>query len=126
MDERRDRYLPHPQGRRSALLYVGLFCAASMLPLILALRRRSPVGHAETVAHAAAGTAGQSTVSPPRLQAILSFAALPVWVNHDLASTAFCGKRVGSYWPTVFKTGKTPDGIHVLPDPINLMDMIKD
>jgi hypothetical protein len=57
---------------------------------------------------------------------IHNFAALPVWINHDLAATAFGGKRVGSYWTTVFKTGKTPDGIQVLAQPINLMEMIKD
>jgi hypothetical protein len=53
---------------------------------------------------------------------VRNFAALPVWVNHDLAATAFGGKGVGS---TVFKTGKTPDGIQVLTQPVDLMDMIK-
>lgn len=55
-----------------------------------------------------------------------NFANLPVWINPEFAATAFGGKRVGSYWPTVFKTGKTVDGTIVLAQPLNLMEMIKD
>jgi hypothetical protein len=62
-----------------------------------------------------------------RLRAFVrNFAAMAVWVNRELAVTAFGGKRVASYWQTVFKTGKTPDGSQVLPEPINLTEMIKD
>lgn len=62
-----------------------------------------------------------------RLRAFIhNFAAMAVWANPALAETAFGGKRVASYWQTVFKTGKTPDNSQVLPEPISLTEMIKD
>lgn len=87
------QYLAQSQGWRAAMLYVGLFCAASMLPLILALRRPSPVGHAETIAHAAAGLAPRMTVSPTALMAILSFAAIACCVAMSMPQVhivAYC------------------------------------
>lgn len=62
-----------------------------------------------------------------RLRTFVSnFAALPVWVNHELASTAFGGKRLSSYWTGVFMTGKSPDGMQILAAPLDLMKMIQD
>jgi len=51
---------------------------------------------------------------------------LPLWVNRDLASTAFGGKQNYDFWQHVFTTGMTPQGQQVLPEPLNLMEMIKD
>lgn len=50
---------------------------------------------------------------------------MPVWVNKDLASSAFGGKRTYLFWQTIFETGKTPQNQPILPQPIDLTDMIK-
>lgn len=57
---------------------------------------------------------------------VRNFADLPVWVNHELASTSFGGKRLSAYWTTVFISGKTPDGMQVLAGPLDLMKMIQE
>ena len=51
---------------------------------------------------------------------------LPIWVNKELSNTVFGGKQNYEYWQTIFETGKTPQGFQVLPNPINLMEMIKE
>ena len=56
---------------------------------------------------------------------IESLARMPVWVNHDLSVTVFSGKRNYDFWQSIFSAGNTPDGTHVLPRGINLMDMIQ-
>ena len=50
---------------------------------------------------------------------------LPLWVNRDLSETVFGGKQNNSFWKTVFETGRTPQGMQVLAQPINLIEMIK-
>jgi MFS family permease len=70
------QYLSQDWGWRGALLSTGLFCATAMLLLSLALRRPSPVGHADTVAHAATKPARHVNMSPAALQALLAFAAV--------------------------------------------------
>ena len=50
---------------------------------------------------------------------------LPLWVNRDLSETVFGGKQNNSVWQTVFETGRSPQGVQVLPKGINLVDMIK-
>jgi len=57
---------------------------------------------------------------------VKNFADLPMWVNHDLANTAFGGRQRSSYWAEVFRTGKSPDGMPMLASPLDLMAMIKD
>lgn len=54
-----------------------------------------------------------------------SLVALPLWVNTDLSDTVFGGKQVNSFWKTVFETGRTPQGMTILTQPINLIDMIR-
>jgi hypothetical protein len=54
-----------------------------------------------------------------------SLVALPLWVNRDLSETVFGGKQNNSFWKTVFETGRTPQGMQVLAQPINLIEMIK-
>ena len=56
---------------------------------------------------------------------IQSLMALPVWVNRDLAGSMFGSKRNNDYWQSIFETGTTPGGIQVMPEGINLMEMIK-
>jgi hypothetical protein len=50
---------------------------------------------------------------------------LPVWVNRELSLTVFGGKPPHNYWESIFQTGKTPQGIKVLAEPINLITMIQ-
>ncbi len=57
---------------------------------------------------------------------IRNFRDLPIWVDKELSSTVFGGKQNYEYWQTIFETGKTPQGLSVLPEPINLMEMIKE
>src|SRR5262245_5564072 len=61
------------RGWRPTMFGVGLFCAVTMLPLTLALRRRAPVEHGST---AAAARSSRSRISPGRLQALLMVAGL--------------------------------------------------
>jgi hypothetical protein len=56
---------------------------------------------------------------------VRNLAALPFWVNRDLSATAFGGKQVNNYWQTVFESGKTPQGVQVLAQPLNLIELIK-
>lgn len=49
---------------------------------------------------------------------------MPVWINRDLSNTAFGGKQTYAFWKQVFTTGKSLQGVQVLPEPLNLMAMI--
>jgi MFS family permease len=64
------------RGWRATMVGVGVFCLLTMLPLTLALRRRSPVGHGPAVAAGATGGIGLARVSPERLQVLLMVAGL--------------------------------------------------
>ena len=70
------QYLSQDMGWRGALLVTGLSCSAAMLLLSLALRRPSPVGHADTIAHAAERPVGKVRASPAMLQMLLMFASI--------------------------------------------------
>jgi MFS family permease len=63
-------------GWRPTMVGVGLFCAVTMLPLTVALRRRAPVAHAPVSAPAVVPRVGRAPVSPGRLQALLMVAGL--------------------------------------------------
>ena len=54
-----------------------------------------------------------------------NLAALPLWVNHELAGTVFGGRQSADFWKTVFQSAKTPDGRQVLAAPLDLMQMIQ-
>ncbi len=54
-----------------------------------------------------------------------NLAAMPVWVNLELSESVFGGKQNANYWKAVFTTGKTPQGMQVLADPVNLIKMIQ-
>lgn len=57
---------------------------------------------------------------------VANLAKLPVWVNRELAATAFGGKQTYAFWQTVFETGRTPQGQQVLAAPLNWMELIKE
>ena len=57
---------------------------------------------------------------------VRNLAKMPVWINKDLSSSAFGGKRTYDFWMTIFETGKTPQGQQILTGPIDLNDMIKE
>ena len=56
---------------------------------------------------------------------IRNLSNLPLWVSKELSETVFGGKNNNNFWQTVFETGKTPQGLAVLVQPLNLIDMIK-
>jgi MFS family permease len=64
------------RGWRPTMVGVGVFCALTMLPLTLALRRRSPVAPAVVPTAAAAAGAVRPRISAGRLQALLMVAGL--------------------------------------------------
>lgn len=57
---------------------------------------------------------------------IINMSNLPIWINNEVSSIVFGGKQVNDYWQTIFETGKTPQGLTVLVQPIDLMEMIKE
>ena len=56
---------------------------------------------------------------------IVNLSNLPLWKDKSMANTHFSGKKNYDFWKTVFQTGKTPDGVPVLANPINYIEMIK-
>lgn len=54
-----------------------------------------------------------------------NLSAMPLWVNTDMSETIFGGKQNNGFWKTVFETGRTPQGMTVLAQPLNLIEMIK-
>jgi len=44
--------------------------------------------------------------------------------NLESFARCFTGKQVSSFWSAIFSTGRTPQGMQVLPKPINLNGMI--
>ncbi len=51
---------------------------------------------------------------------------LKIWVDREMSKTVFSGKQNNQYWQMVFENGTTPQGLKVLSEPINLMEMIKE
>lgn len=56
---------------------------------------------------------------------LVRLAALPCWVNLDLADSAF-SRQKNSYWEAVFDTGRAPDGQQILAKGLDLNEMISD
>lgn len=50
---------------------------------------------------------------------------LPCWIDRQLSTTVFGAKQNRDYWMTVFYTGKSPSGVPVLAQPIDLNRMIQ-
>lgn len=57
---------------------------------------------------------------------IRNLSNMPVWINKSLSSTVFGGKQNYEYWRIIFETGKSPQGIQVLPKQINLIELVKE
>lgn len=55
----------------------------------------------------------------------INLADLPLWKNNSFSTTVFGSKQNSGYWTEIFGTGKSPQGIKVLAEPINLMEMQK-
>ncbi len=56
---------------------------------------------------------------------IRNLSDLPLWKNNELSSTVFGGKQNYQYWQSIFITGDSPQGVHVISEPINLMKLQK-
>jgi MFS family permease len=82
-------------GWRHTFLGLGLFCATTMLPLALALRRKPPI-HEDSgpAASAAAAAQGALGLSPAALQTLLSIAGVACCVAMSMPQVhivAYCG-----------------------------------
>ncbi len=64
------------RGWRATLIGIGVFCSLTMLPLIIALRHRSPVSRVPVAKAIVATEAGRRQVAPGRLQALLMVAGV--------------------------------------------------
>lgn len=56
---------------------------------------------------------------------LTSLSELPMWKDRSMASTHFSGKKPTAFWTSVFNTGKTPEGVQVLTQGIDYINMIK-
>jgi MFS family permease len=81
-------------GWRQTHIAIGLVCLVTMLPLTLALRRRSPAGHATATARVVQDTHVSLGVSPRVLQTLLVIAGLACCVAMSMPQVhivAYCG-----------------------------------
>lgn len=56
---------------------------------------------------------------------ISNLSLLPLWTNNELSSTVFGGKQNYQFWHTIFTTGSSPQGVAVLANPVNLVELQK-
>ena len=56
---------------------------------------------------------------------VVALKKLPVWVNRDMATSVFGGKRTNDFWKQIFEEGQTPDGQKVLGQRLDLIKMIQ-
>lgn len=68
-------YLVHDVGWRETHQIIAIFCVATVVPMALTLRRRSPIGHAPAPV-VARGRNGRAPLPSPVLQALLIIAGL--------------------------------------------------
>jgi len=81
-------------GWRQTHIAIGFVCLVTMLPLTLALRRRSPAGHATATARVVQDTHVSLGVSPRALQTLLVIAGLACCVAMAMPQVhivAYCG-----------------------------------
>ena len=82
------------EGWRATHIGVGIFCAVSMLPLSLVLRRRTPIKHGAAPLSVLAREAGRAAMSPGVLQGLLVVAGLACCVAMSMPQVhivAYCG-----------------------------------
>jgi hypothetical protein len=51
---------------------------------------------------------------------------LSIWKNKELSSTAFSGKQNYDYWQLIFETGKSPQGFQIMPQGLDLDELLKE
>ena len=56
---------------------------------------------------------------------IKNLSLLPLWTNNTLSSTVFGGKQNYQFWHTIFTSGSSPQGVQVLAQPLNLLELQK-
>lgn len=56
---------------------------------------------------------------------VKNLSLLPLWTNNTLSSTVFGGKQIYQFWHTIFTTGSSPQGVKVLAQPLNLLELQK-
>ena len=81
-------------GWRQAYMIVGVFCVVTMLPLVLALRRRPAVHALDQMGAAAASARGSLGISPNTMTALLWVAGLACCVAMSMPQVhivAYCG-----------------------------------
>ncbi|MCC6471687.1 MAG: MFS transporter, partial [Alphaproteobacteria bacterium] len=81
-------------GWRQTMVGVAIFCALTMLPLTLALRRPSPVARGAAAPLPMPDAGGRTPVSPAVLQALLSLAGVACCVAMSMPQVhivAYCG-----------------------------------
>ena len=54
---------------------------------------------------------------------IKNLTLLPLWTNNTLSSTVFGGKQNYQFWHTIFTSGSSPQGVKVLAQPLNLIEL---
>ena len=54
-----------------------------------------------------------------------ALARLSLWTNRDLAGSVFGGKRNYDYWQAIFESGRATDGTSVMPNGINIIEMVQ-
>jgi MFS family permease len=82
------------EGWRATHIGVGVFCVLTMLPLLLAMRRRAPMQGFDQTDAFAAGTQRDLGLSPNALQAVLFVAGLSCCVAMSMPQVhivAYCG-----------------------------------
>jgi hypothetical protein len=55
---------------------------------------------------------------------LVNLSKLPCWIDKQFSTTVFGPKQNLDYWETVFKTGKAPNGLQILTEPLDLNRMI--
>jgi MFS family permease len=81
-------------GWRQTNIWIGIFCAATMLPLSLALRRRTPMSHDTPAQRAAASPASAPPIAPNTLVTLLVIAGFACCVAMSMPQVhivAYCG-----------------------------------
>jgi MFS family permease len=82
------------QGWRGTQIGIGVMCVATMLPLVLALRRRAPVHEAERIGVAAVAARGSLGISSRMLMVLLCIAGVACCVAMSMPQVhivAYCG-----------------------------------
>lgn len=54
-----------------------------------------------------------------------NLARMPFWVDRPASSTVFGAKQTHAFWQTIFETGTSPTGHQIMPNGLNIMELIK-